>query len=215
MNLNPLFIGLACAVALFWAIGAYGRLMRLRGKVKKSFAALDAVMLRELTWMQARLPPELRGENRPAPAATLGDESRAALTRLWSACEQLAAVLAQARQDPCQPPALESLAAAHDTLGAAWQRAIDHLAAAPEAAAAPDLPDAPEAAPGADSARAGSAQLAAHRMHLLHQSLPLREAFNAAVLAYNRAIAQFPASLLARACRLRAAGTLRALSLPL
>lgn len=195
MNLNPLFIGLACAVALFWAIGAYGRLMRLRGKVKKSFAALDAVMLRELTWMQARLPPDLRGENRPAPAATLGDESRAALTRLWSACEQLAT--------------------AHDTLGAAWQRAIDHLAAAPEAAAAPDLPDAPEAAPGADSARTDSAQLAAHRMHLLHQSLPLREAFNAAVLAYNRAIAQFPASLLARACRLRAAGTLRALSLPL
>ena len=192
MNLNPLFIGLACAVALFWAIGAYGRLMRLRGKVKKSFAALDAVMLRELTWMQARLPPDLRGENRPAPAATLGDESRAALTRLWSACEQLAAVLARARQDPCQPPALESLATAHDTLGAAWQRAIDHLAAAP------DLPDAPEAAPGADSARTDSAQLAAHRMHLLHQSLPLREAFNAAVLAYNRAIAQFPASLLAR-----------------
>ena len=45
---NPLFLGAAAAVLFFWAVGAYNRLMRLRAKVKKTFAALDAFMLREL-----------------------------------------------------------------------------------------------------------------------------------------------------------------------
>ncbi|MGP1517751.1 MAG: hypothetical protein ACTTJV_09050 [Ottowia sp.] len=189
---NPLFLGAAAAVLFFWAVGAYNRLMRLRAKVKKTFAALDAFMLRELVWVQGCLPDTLRSHTMPAPL-TLQDDSQAALVRLWGACEQMTAALAETRQNPYAPALMEGLATAHDTLGAAWQRALDALA---------------QENPDTDAAR-----LAARRTHLLHQSLPLREALNAAILAYNRAIAQFPALLLARLVGFQPAATLRALAL--
>ena len=96
---HPLLVGIACAVLLFWAVGAYNRLMRLRAKVKKQFAALDAFMLRELVWVQGCLPDAMRSGTMPAPL-TLQDESHAALVRLWAACEQLAAALAETRHNP-------------------------------------------------------------------------------------------------------------------
>ena len=189
---HPLLVGIVFAVLLFWAVGAYNRLMRLRAKVKKQFAALDAFMLRELVWVQGCLPDTMRGGTMPAPL-TLQDESHAALVRLWAACEQLAAALAETRHNPYTPELMEGLATAHDTLGAAWQRALEYLAA--------------------DTPSVDATRLANRRTHLLHQSLPLRESFNASVLTYNRAIGQFPASLLARLCGFRPAAILRALPL--
>ena len=53
---HPLLVGIACAVLLFWAVGAYNRLMRLRAKVKKQFAALDAFMLRDRVGCKAACP---------------------------------------------------------------------------------------------------------------------------------------------------------------
>ena len=191
MNFNLFWAGLACAVLLFWAIGARSRLARLRKQLEKNFAALDALMTRELAWMQSCLPADVPGSG---ASAVLHDESQTALLRLWAACEQLAAALAQTRQDPGAAAAIEGLAAAHQTLNAAWQRAVPALAG-PE----------PDTTP---------AQLDERRTRLLHQSLPLREAFNAAVLTYNRALAQFPVNWLARASGLRAAATLQALQLP-
>ena len=55
-------------------------------------------------------------------------------------------------------------------------------------------------------------RLQARWMRLLHQSLPLRAAFNDAVQAYNQAIRQFPASLMARLFGFRPAGTVTRLA---
>ena len=57
-----------------------------------------------------------------------------------------------------------------------------------------------------------SERLQARWLRLLHQSLPLRTAFNDAAQSYNQAIAQFPASLLARLFGFKPAGTVTRLA---
>lgn len=195
------FVGAALlgAVLLFWAVGAYNRLVRLRAAVQKSFAALDAQLVRELVWVQACLPEALRDGASTTPAE-LRDEGSAAWRRLWGASEQLAAALAAAREQPLSPDRMDGLATAHGTLDTAWAGARENLALAPAALAGTPAP-----APTAEA-------MDAQRVRLLHHAAPLREAFNNAVFAYNRAIAQFPAALLARAVGFRPAGSLRRLA---
>lgn len=195
------FVGavLLGAVLLFWAVGAYNRLVRLRATVQKSFAALDAVLVRELVWVQACLPESMQGGSATTPAE-LQDESSAAWVRLWGASEQLAAALAAAREQPLAPDRMDGLATAHGTLDAAWARALEAMAATP-------MP-----ADHTPPQRSAAEPLDAKRTRLLHHAAPLREAFNNAVFAYNRAIAQFPAAVLARAVGFRPAGILRRLA---
>jgi hypothetical protein len=41
---KPMVLGLLVAIALFWAVGAYNRLVRLRSEVVKAYSALDNVL---------------------------------------------------------------------------------------------------------------------------------------------------------------------------
>ena len=41
---KPMMLGLLVAIALFWAVGAYNRLVRLRSEVVKAYSALDNVL---------------------------------------------------------------------------------------------------------------------------------------------------------------------------
>jgi len=48
------------AILAFWGVGAYNRLVRLRGDIKAAFAALDAQWQQQLTLVRAHLPDVLR-----------------------------------------------------------------------------------------------------------------------------------------------------------
>ena len=43
------------AVALFWFIGAYNRIVRLRSGALQAYAALDAALVRQLDFVQSRM----------------------------------------------------------------------------------------------------------------------------------------------------------------
>lgn len=179
------------ALLLFWAVGAYNRLVRLRAGVTKAFAALDEQLLRQLVLIQGCLPEALRDgahEDSDEPA----DAAMAAWQRLQAAGEQFGVALAQARAQPVDAAAMAGLVLAHEALRTAWTSALAEAVPA-------------DAVPSAE-------RLQQRWMRLLHQALPLRTAFNEAAQAYNQAIRQFPAALLARLSGFRAAGTIARLT---
>jgi LemA protein len=176
------------ALVFFWAVGAYNRLVRLRAQISQAFAALDVLLVRQLVWVQGSLPPALRGDLRDEPAAS-DDPVDAAWSGLRAASDQFATTLATARARPMDPGAVAALMAAQDVLNMTWQR-LWRLAIDPARAPLPEL-------------------LNQEHEKLLSQTLPLGEAFNAAVMAYNGAIRQFPALLLARLFGFRPAGWLQ------
>ena len=174
------------ALLLFWGIGAYNRLVRLRAAVSKAFAALDEQLMRQLVCVQGCLPDSMNDEAAAAPAEPM-DGASAAWARLQSAGDQFAVALAQARSQPIDVPCMARLVMAHEALRAAWAGALADAVPA-------------DAVPSAE-------RLQARWMRLLHQSLPFRTAFNEAAQAYNQAVQQFPASVLARLFGFRPAGT--------
>lgn len=186
-----IWLALPAALIFFWAIGAYNRLVRLRSAVVRAYATLDDALVRQLVWMRGTLPESVLDAEGTQPA-DLESQAMMAWWRLQASSEQFTATLNQVRAQPIDVPAMASLVMAHEAMRAAWSRV---LADALEADAVPS----PE-------------RLNARWLRLLHQSLPLRAAFNEAALAYNHAIAQFPASLIARLAGFRPAGTVSRLA---
>jgi LemA protein len=177
---------LAGAIPLFWGIGAYNRLVRLRTAVSKAFAALDEQLVRQLVCVQGCLPDSMNDEAVDASEEPL-EGAAAAWARLQAASDQFAVALAQARNQPVDVPCMARLVMAHEALRAAWAGALDEAVPA-------------DAVPSAE-------RLQARWMRLLHQSLPFRTAFNEAAQAYNQAIQQFPAWALAKLFGFQPAGT--------
>lgn len=168
-------------VAVFWAVGAYNRLVRLRAAAIHAFGGLDAHLLRLLV---------LVGEYGVAQAsagAADTDQGQA----LQAAVTQFSASLAQARAHPLQADAAAALHAAQQVLDAAW-------------AAATALGTVPETVP------AGSDRVswAARREQHARPRALATEQFNTAVVQYNAAINQFPAQLLAAVFGFKNARTL-------
>lgn len=83
---------------------------------------------------------------------------------------------------------MASLVMSHEAMRTAWAGALGE--AVPEGAV-----------PSAE-------RLQQRWMRLLHQSIPLRTAYNEAAATYNAAIGQFPASVIARLFGFAPAGTL-------
>ena len=177
---------MAAALLFFWSVGAYNRLVRLRAAVVGAFAALDEQLVRQWVWVQGCLPDSMRGAV-PTMPGELQDAVTAAWVRLHAASEQFAVALAHARAQPIDAQRMASLVMAHEALRTAWGATLSEAVPA-------------DAVPSSD-------RLQARWMRLLHQSLPLRTAFNDAAQAYNLAIGQFPASLLARLFNFKPAGT--------
>ncbi len=179
---------IALAIALFWFIGAYNRLVRLRSLALQAYATLDAALVRQLDFVRTRV------------AAAQGAE-----TALRAAVDQLATLLAGTRSRPLEPAAIAALATALRVLLAAWQRLhpdevtsfdTDGTLSGPVALARAEAVDA--ASPTAAMAwpePSAAAEIARGR-------------FNFAALQYNAAIGQFPAFLVAWAFRLRPAAPL-------
>lgn len=178
----------AVALLLFWMLGAYNRLVRLRAKVGRVFVALDALLIQQLVWVQSSLPPDLRGSLPSATAHSL-DPAQAAWASLRAASEQFAVSLTLARQKPTDPAILAELATAQDVMDATWNR-LWHQAADLAGDPLPPL-------------------VAQEHERLKNQTQLLVESFNLAVQGYNQAIDQLPAWLLAQLFGFEPAGPLR------
>jgi LemA protein len=160
------------AVVVFWMVGAYNRLVRLRSDANAAFAALEAELSRQVQLVHACVPPEEdQGQSQFAGGSAFWGG-------LQGAAAQLAASLASAKSRPLDPDRIAALGAAQEVLGMAWDRAERDDA---HDLAGPRLPD----------------DLNGERQQLVRMAQAATEHFNQAVASYNAAIAQFPAVLLA------------------
>lgn len=155
------------AIALFWAVGAYNRLVRLRSAVVQAFGSLDAHLVRWLAMV---------GEF-DAAQVTAGALDREAHSTLQGATTQLTVSLAVARARPLQGEPVAALSAACAVLDAVW------LNLQPGA--------------DAEDARRKVAHWRARWDELRKHNEQAAQIFNDAVLHYNAALGQFPALMLA------------------
>ncbi|ROQ89771.1 LemA protein [Delftia acidovorans] len=171
------------ALLVFWAVGAYNRLARLRSGCVQQFGALDAHLGQWHAMLQAfEAQPKAEGQS---PALV---HAQAALHQTAA---QLQAALVDARGRPLRETALASLEHACSALDVAWQAmtkvAVD-TGAAGTGAAPPDAPS-----PDPDPLQPWQQRWTEHQVR---NRLGLQQ-FNAAAERYNAAIAQYPARLLA------------------
>jgi LemA protein len=164
---------IAAAVLLFWAVGAYNRLVRLRGEANAAFAELDAELERQVQLVNALLP-----DGEEPPASIFVGEGPSFWDGLQASAAQLSASLAAARHKPLDPGRIAALEAAQAILADAWERAERDDA---HDLAGPRLPD----------------SLMASRTQYTLQCIAAADRFTRAVAHYNAAIGQFPAVLLA------------------
>ncbi len=160
------------AVLLFWAVGAYNRLMRLRAEAHSAFSGVEAEFAKQIELVRKHLPgAEL---TQPAPL----EQESTFWAGLQAAAAQFAASLAAAHNRPLEPRRIAALSAARDVLATAWERAEQDET---HDLAGPRLPD----------------TVLARRSQLALQTHSAVDQFNQAVVRYNAGIAQFPALLLA------------------
>lgn len=175
MALSALF-WLAAAALLFWAVGAYNRLVRLRAGVAQAFAGIAAHGARLLALLD-----EFGAANPPC-------EAMPAQAVLKAAAAQFGTCLAAARAAPLHAAEIAALATAAQVLGAAWGAALH------------ELPEEAEGYGGGAPAGASAGPRALWRQRWEEEQVRSSasvQQFNTAVQHYNAAIAQFPALLLA------------------
>lgn len=183
------------AVALFWFIGAYNRIVRLRSGALQAYASLDAALVRQLDFVQARLTEALASTQDP-PGAHREDAA------LQASAGQLVTLLAATRLKPLDPARIAALATALHVMLSAWQRMHPDAVVSFEADGTLSRPaplngrDESAPAPMAWPEPSAAAEIA-------------RSQFNQAVEQYNAAIIQFPALLVAWIMQLRPAAPLR------
>lgn len=164
------------AVAVFWAVGAYNRLVRLRSDAKAAFVQLESELQKQVQLVQACVPPE--DEQQASQFSSQFSGGSAFWGGLQGAAAQLAASLAAARAKPLDPERIAALGAAQEVLGIAWERAERDDA---HDLAGPRLPE----------------NTSGERAQLVRMAQAATERFNEAVARYNAGIAQFPAVMLA------------------
>ncbi|QNP47607.1 LemA family protein [Diaphorobacter aerolatus] len=168
---------IALAVLVFWAVGAYNRLVRLRSSAIQAFGALDAELLRR-TALLGEYDAAVSGP-RMLQDAQMYDALRASGT-------QFAASLAVMRSRPLDASAGAALVAGRKVLDAAWQALADASTQA--------------AKEGDEGESGGNAVLNSLVERSVYQGTQIDFAiaqYNTAVAHYNKAVTQFPANLLA------------------
>lgn len=168
------------AVLVFWAVGAYNRLVRLRSDIARTFVPVDAqlrqrhVLLEQ--WVEALRP-------------ALHDEG--VLNGVVAATGQLLAACDVVRARPSAAAPMASLRLAEDTLREARERVKNELPPRPE-----------------QLARLGVAELAEELASADTTLGFARRQLNEATERYNDAVHQFPTWLIAGLFGFRGAGTL-------
>ncbi|MEO8855435.1 MAG: LemA family protein [Burkholderiaceae bacterium] len=173
---HTLVAWLSMALGVFWVVGAYNRLIRLRAQTISAFATLDAPLTRYVELADGLLQAASGLELAQAVAAPRGADSGTAWAGLQGASTQFEASLKVARKRILDAGAMAALQTAHATLQMSWARVEQ------ECCATLDL-----LAPLGSRQWIENAQAARHAI----------DAFNRAVHDHNAAIRQFPALLLA------------------
>jgi len=175
------------ALAVFWAIGAYNRLVSLRNIFKNAFAQIDVQLKRRYD-----LIPNL-----VETAKGYMKHERETLEAVTKARNSAVTANAAAAADPASPSAIQGLMAAEGALSGA----LGKLFALAEAY--PDL-----------KANANMMQLSEELTGTENKIAFARQAFNDAVLSFNTAVEQFPSNVIANFFSFKQAELLQATEAP-
>jgi len=173
---DSVLVWIAIAVLLFWAVGAYNRLVRCRSQGLIAFSVLAGLFNQHLLLVKTHAP-DARDPD-AAPESEFGNTTAlTAWSALNAAADQFKASLKVTHAQPLNAPVMRALKTAFETLCLARIRVSELPAEELEPALVQALTTQWEqVAVMADMARAD---------------------FNRAVEQYNAAISQFPALLLA------------------
>lgn len=171
------------AVLLFWGVGAYNRLVRLRNVIGNAFAQIDVQLKRRYD-----LIPNLVEVARKYAA-----HERETLEAVAAARTQAQSAADAARARPTAAGPVTSLAMAEQVLGGAMGRLMALVEAYPELKADQNLRELAEELTSTENRLAFSRQL-----------------FNDATYDYNTAAQQFPTNLMASLFGFREAAMLQA-----
>jgi LemA protein len=175
------------ALAVFWAIGAYNRLIDLRNKFKNAFAQIDVQLKRRYD-----LIPNL-----VETAKGYMKHERETLEAVIKARNSAVTANAAAAADPANAAAIQGLMAAEGALSGA----LSKLFALAEAY--PDL-----------KANANMMQLSEELTGTENKIAFARQAFNDAVMTFNTAVGQFPSNVIANFFAFKQAELLQATEAP-
>lgn len=184
------------AVLLFWFVGANNRLMRLRSTALVAYAALDAALVKQLDYVQNR-------STRALVVSGVAKQDVNIESSLLSSVAQMSAMLAVTRLRPLEPSRIASLGTALHVMLNAWERMYPGEVLRFDAEGTLSMP---ATLPGELQVAALPSPFAWPEPSAAAEIA--RGQFNAAVQAYNRAISQFPALIVAWAFRLRRASPL-------
>ena len=171
MPTQSLVLIAVCAVLLFWAVGAYNRLIRLKNIIVNAFGQIDVQLKRRYD-----LIPNL-----VEAAKKYLLHERETLEAVIAARNQARAASDAARNRPTHAPEVLALAAAEQALGSSLGRLFAVAEAYPELKADVTIRELSEELTSTENKIAFA-----------------RQAYNDSVLDYNTAQAQFPTLLIAR-----------------
>lgn len=174
---------LCLAVTVFWVIGAFKRLQRLRQESKQAFAAVDAQLMQTIDWL--RSCARLRTLKERVSGVPIAHAQHA----LLPSADLLEGALLQAKQHPLQAETIAALDSTWQSAQVAW---LAYMQLSQGQADAHDE-------------QLQEWSLRWQQLTTLH--LHSTAQFNAAVNDYNHAIAQFPACVIARLSGLKSART--------
>lgn len=172
---------------VFWAVGAYNRLVSLRNQIKNAFAQIDVQLKRRYD-----LIPNL-----VETAKAYMKHERETLEAVIAARNQAVTANAKASADPANAGAMQQMAAAEGMLSSTLGR----LFALSEAY--PDL-----------KANQNMMQLTEELTSTENRIAFSRQAYNDGVMQYNTSIEQFPVSIIANMFTFRQAELLQATEAP-
>jgi len=173
-----------CALTVFWALGAYNRLVRLRAQVDAQYTQV-MVALTGLTELAQQAISDAVADTSSHRTSSDALHIAACWRRLSTSATQARVAMARMQEHSLLPQSVEDLNQAWRLFEDTW----DELKVSPWGLMPEPL----------------RLQWQEHRL----LSQPLRRNFNKAVEQYNQAIAMWPATLVARLFQFRPASTLQ------
>lgn len=164
------------AILVFWFVGAYNRLVRLRSKAIASFLVVERLFDQYITAVRER-GLESDPQRSPENSELYSIGFLTAWQGLSSAADQFGASLRACHLQPLDGPNMSALKTAHDTLILSYERFRNQ----------------PHDSPSQGLIDAFQTQWS----HIAAQVEVTQSEFNRLVFDYNEAISQFPALLLA------------------
>ena len=171
-----LFLWLFLAIAVFWAVGVYNRLVRLRARARDALGSLDKSLGQQVELVCRRFDVAADAPDVRAALKAVTD-----VPAIWSglvdAVGNMDAALRLWRTQPLDAPSMQAVALAADALQLHWVALIS----APADLAGATVPD----------------DMRAEWDVAAEKSKSVRGAVNQILTQHDEAIAQFPARLLA------------------